>query len=71
MRGGCLLGEIDRHTQEFGLAVPAGVVSYAGIGRPAFGGDVGLLMRRHGLTIDHFLSAEVMTAEGRLVRLGG
>jgi len=67
-QAGVLLGELDRETQEFGLAVPAGIVTHTGVSGLTLGGGLGWLMRKYGLTIDQLLSVDVITADGEFVK---
>lgn len=67
VQGGATLGDIDRETSVFGLAVPCGIVSKTGIGGLTLGGGVGWLVRKFGMTIDNLLSAQVVTASGTVL----
>lgn len=55
---------------EYGLALTTGDVGTVGIGGLALGGGIGWFSRKYGLTIDHLLSVEVVTADGEILRAG-
>jgi len=69
-QGGLQWHELDHETQAFGLACTGGLVSTTGIGGFTLGGGIGHLVRRQGLAADHLVAADVVTADGRLVRAG-
>ena len=58
---------MDRETQAFGLAVPAGIVNTTGLAGLTLGGGAGWLQRKHGLTIDQLERVDVVTAEGEFL----
>ena len=65
---GAALADVDKETQPFGLVVPTGINSTTGIAGLTLGGGFGWITRKFGLTIDNLLSADVVTANGELLR---
>ncbi len=68
VQAGCLLGDVDRETQTYGLAAVLGFVSLTGVAGLPLGGGFGYLTRRWGWTSDNVVGMNVVTADARLVR---
>ena len=66
--GGCVWADVDRATQAHGLATTGGRVSTTGVAGLTLGGGSGWLERKHGLACDNLLAAELVTADGEIVR---
>ena len=67
---GTRLGDLYDALAEHGRTIPAGCGSSVGIAGLTLGGGIGVLGRKHGLTCDHLLRAEVVLADGRVVEAG-
>ena len=63
---GCLLKDVDRATQEHGLATVLGFISEVGVAGLTLGGGLGYLTRRFGWTVDNLEEVEIVTADGEI-----
>jgi FAD/FMN-containing dehydrogenase len=67
--GGALLNDVgEAATAPHALTMPFGHISHTGVGGFTLGGGTGWVMRRYGLAIDNLRSAELVTADGKVVR---
>ena len=66
---GLTAGEYTNAIGEYGLATGFGDTGSVGIGGLTLGGGIGYLVRKYGLTIDDLLAADVVTADGQLLRV--
>jgi len=67
VEGGVTWGELNHELQAFGLAATGGFIGTTGVSGLTLGGGLGWLVRKHGLALDNLLSADVVTADGRLL----
>jgi FAD/FMN-containing dehydrogenase len=65
---GCVWGDVDHETQAFALAATGRIVSTTGVAGFTLGGGFGHLTRRFGFASDNLVGADVVTADGRLLR---
>jgi FAD/FMN-containing dehydrogenase len=67
VEAGATAGEVTDALGAHGLAIPFGDTGSVGIGGLTLGGGVGFLVRKHGLTVDQLVAAEIVTANGERV----
>ena len=66
-QAGARLRNLDHETLALGLVTPSGTVGDTGLAGLTLGGGFGWLQRKYGLTIDNFVSADVVTADGEFL----
>ncbi len=66
---GATLGDVDHETQLYGLATSLGINSTTGIAGLTLGGGFGWLSRKHGMTVDNLIAAQIVTANGESIRV--
>jgi FAD/FMN-containing dehydrogenase len=67
VEGGATWQEVNHELQVFGFAAAGGYVGSTGVGGLTLGGGLGWMVRKHGLALDNLLSADIVTADGRLL----
>ena len=67
VKGGTLLGQVDKATAAHGMVTPLGTVSHTGVGGLTLGGGFGRLARKFGMAIDNLESVDIVTADGKLL----
>ncbi|MFF7182946.1 FAD-binding protein [Streptomyces sp. NPDC008121] len=67
--GGALWGAVDAANEAYGLATPGGRITHTGIGGLTLGGGQGWLSSLHGLCVDNLTSAELVTADGNVIKV--
>ncbi|KAN0024116.1 hypothetical protein ACTFIV_008512 [Dictyostelium citrinum] len=66
---GCTLGDLDKETSKFGLAIPSGHVSHTGLGGLTLGGGIGHLSRSLGLTSDNLIGCTLVNYKGEIEKV--
>lgn len=67
VQAGVTSGELAGPAHAHGLALTTGDTSSVGLGGLTTGGGIGFMVRKYGLTVDNLISAQVVTADGRIV----
>ncbi|CAN5561020.1 FAD-binding oxidoreductase [soil metagenome] len=68
VEGGALWSDVDAATTPFGRATPGGLISATGVAGLTLSGGIGWLRGSHGLSCDNLIAADIVGADGRLIR---